>query len=191
MDPGNTHRNPRVDMSDEAKTPAAAADGAAEAPAKGPNKLLLPLIVALMTIAGGAVGVVVVAPRLIAAKAPVAEGLEANPEAHGEAKAGAEAGPMFKIDNLIVNPLGALGSRFLMVSVAVETPNAKLEAQLRSREAQIRDIVIALLERQTMETLALPGIRDSLKTQLSDTISVIAGMGKARLNVFLPQFVIQ
>ncbi|MBL8989258.1 MAG: flagellar basal body-associated FliL family protein [Gemmatimonadetes bacterium] len=176
--------------------PAEAAEGEAKAK-KGPNKLLLPLIVLLMTAAGGAVGMMVVAPTLVAREHKAA-GLEAEGgeggEEHGgggeHGEGGGEKGPMFKIDNLIVNPAGSQGSRFLMVSVAVETPDAKLEEHLRAREAQIRDVVIAMIETLTMDNLSQPGIRDSLKTVLSDTISTIAG-SKAKLRVFLPQFVIQ
>ena len=68
-------------------------------------------------------------------------------------------------------------------------PTAQDEA-LRAMEAQIRDLVISLLEKQTMEALGTPGIRDSLKAQLSDTISALA-RSPTKLPVFLPQFVIQ
>ena len=183
-------------MSDEkAPAPAEGAEGEAK-PKKGPNKMLLPLVVLLMTVAGGVVGAMVVAPTLVARShktAGLADSTEAEGDKkegeHGEGKGG-ERGPMFKIDNLIVNPAGSQGSRFLMVSVAVETSDAKLEEELRAREPQIRDVVISMLERQSMESLSQPGIRDTLKIQLSDTISVIAGT-RSKLKVFLPQFVIQ
>ncbi|MGE0443260.1 MAG: flagellar basal body-associated protein FliL [Gemmatimonadales bacterium] len=183
-------------MSDEAAAAAAPEGEGAAAEPKKPNKLVLPLVVALMTIAGGVVGVMVVAPKMIAARTHVAEGLEAEGgseeggEHGGGEHGGGERGPTFKIDNLIVNPSGSQGSRFLMVSVAVETADGKMEELLRGREAQIRDVVIAMLERKTMDDLSVTGIRDSIKAELSDTITAIAGM-KTKLRVFLPQFVIQ
>jgi flagellar FliL protein len=185
-------------MAQEAPTHAAPAEGGSSQvkPERAPNKLLLPLVVALTTIAGAAMGVLVIAPKLIAARSHVAEGLARDSSTGGESETvsenahGGERGPTFKIDNLIVNPSGSQGTRFLMVSVAVETPNAAMEALLRSREAQIRDLVITMLERQTMESLAQPGIRDTLKAQLSDTITALSGQS-SRLRVFLPQFVIQ
>ncbi|MCC7131709.1 MAG: hypothetical protein IT352_03640, partial [Gemmatimonadales bacterium] len=99
--------------------PAEAAEGEEKAK-KGPNKLLLPLIVLLMTAAGGAVGMMVVAPTLVAREHKAA-GLEAEPAEGGEGgeehggggehgEGGGEKGPMFKIDNLIVNPAGSQGS---------------------------------------------------------------------------------
>ncbi len=183
-------------MSEEAHA-APAAEGTEAKPAKGPSKLMLPLVIALMTIAGGVVGVWFVGPRL-SARASLQAGLEAEAAAAGkgdkedgkEGAKGGEKGPVFKLDNLIVNPSGSQGARFLMVSVAVETVDGKQDEDLRARESQIRDLVISLLEKQTMESLSSPGIRDSLKAQLSDTITIIAG-SKTRLHVFLPQFVIQ
>jgi len=172
-------------MSEPAAPEAAPAEGA-EAKPKKPNKLVLPLVVALMTVAGGAVGVMVVAPKLMADRT-------AHEDADSTAARAAEPvgkGPMFKIDNLIVNPAGSQGTRFLMVSVAVETPDAAFEALLRSREPQIRDVVIAMLERQTMESLSITGIRDTLKAQIADTITTLSG-AKSKLRVYLPQFVIQ
>lgn len=182
-------------MSEEAAAPAEGAEG--EAKPKKANKLLLPLVTAVMTIAGGVVGVLVIGPKLTARQAMQA-GLEAEPkeekeeakeEGH-EGEKGGEKGPMLKLDNLIVNPSGSQGSRFLMVSVAIETTSGDQDEKLRAQEPQIRDVIIALLEKQTMEQLSEPGIRDTLKAQLSDTISAIAGT-KTKLKVFLPQFVIQ
>ncbi|MHB1328087.1 MAG: flagellar basal body-associated FliL family protein [Gemmatimonadales bacterium] len=175
-------------MSDQA-TPEAGAEEAA-AP-KAPNKLILPLVVAIMTIAGGAVGVMVIAPMLAPAHQTAALDPAHSPDSAGEAATGKETkGPIFRIDNLIVNPSGSQGSRFLMVSVAVETSSASHEEQLRRQEAQIRDVTISLLERETMESLSQVGIRDTLKSRLADTLSAITG-SRPKLRVFLPQFVIQ
>jgi flagellar basal body-associated protein FliL len=77
-----------------------------------------------------------------------------------------------------------------MVSVAVATADAKLEEQIRAREPQIRDVLIALLERQTLESLGQPGARDSIKRAMTDTITALAA-GGGKIQVYLPQFVIQ
>ena len=175
------------------EAPAGKPDEGAAGPKKAPSKLLLPLVVALATVLGGVVGVVVVAPKLIAsrAKAEAKKVEEANAagEEKKEGKA-AEKGPLLKIDNLIVNPAGSQGSRFLMVSVAIETTSGQMDEALRRQEPEIRDILIALLEKQTMESLGRPGIRDSLKEAIADTVTALAKSPR-RLAVFLPQFVIQ
>jgi flagellar basal body-associated protein FliL len=65
-----------------------------------------------------------------------------------------------------------------------------MDEALRRQEPEIRDILIALLEKQTMESLGRPGIRDSLKEAIADTVTALAKSPR-RLAVFLPQFVIQ
>ena len=159
-------------------------------PKQGSSKLMLPIVVAAATLLGGVMGVVVVAPRVIASRMPATTSEADSGAAQPAHEPAGEQGPLFTIDNLIVNPAGSLGSRFLMISVAIETPNAKVEETLRKQEPRIRDMIIALLERQTMEMLSQVGARDSLKAQLADTIATVYG-GGARLRLFLPQFVIQ
>jgi flagellar protein FliL len=163
--------------------------GEGTAPKKGASKLLLPIIVAVATLAGGVVGVTVVAPRLIAARATSAE--PADSAAEGEhGGEGGEPRPLLKMDNLIVNPAGAQGTRFLMVSVAVEAPTPKVGDELRAQELRIRDLIIGLLERQTMQDLSTPGIREDLKGQIADTIGALMGQA-GKIRVLLPQFVVQ
>ncbi len=162
--------------------------GEGEAPKKGASKLLLPIIVAVATVAGGVVGVTVVAPRLIAARAASAAPADSADGEHGGG--GGEPGPLLKMDNLIVNPAGAQGTRFLMVSVAVEAPTPKVGDELRAQELRIRDLIIGLLERQTMQDLSTPGIREELKGQIADTIGALMGQA-GKIRVLLPQFVVQ
>ena len=98
-------------------------------------------------------------------------------------------GSVFKIENLIVNPAGTEGSRFLMATVAFELDDPKAEETLRSSEIAIRDKIISVLENQTMEMLTRPGARDSLRNRLAEAVSPFAD--DAEMRVYLPQFVIQ
>jgi flagellar FliL protein len=108
---------------------------------------------------------------------------------HGRGEKGS-GGRIFKIDNLIVNPAGSEGSRFLMTSVAFEVETEAAELALKDHEVQVRDLVVSRLENQTMRMLTLPFARDSLKRQLAAAIVGVIGP-KARVTVYLPQFVIQ
>jgi flagellar protein FliL len=167
-------------------------------PAFNPRQLMLVGAVVVAVAAGIGGGVVVLGPRLAglrgAAPAARAEGGEKEKDKekekgknHGKE---AEKAVVFKIDNLIVNPAGSGGTRFLMASVAVEVPDARIEAQLRDRDFQVRDAVIAVLERQTLESITAPGGRDSVKARLVETLAPMVGRG-VPMHVYLPQFVIQ
>jgi len=146
-------------------------------------------VTAAAALAGIAVGGVVVGPRL-AHPAASAEEEPAETGGHGE-KAEGEQGEkrMVRVDNLVVNPAGSEGLRFLMVSVAFELSDAAAEAKLRGAEVQIRDLVTGVFERQTMAGLTRPGARDSLRISLAEAMKPIIGAVPVR--VFLPQFVIQ
>lgn len=109
-----------------------------------------------------------------------------------EKKGGKEGkGPtaVFELSNLIVNPAGTEGSRFLMATVAFELDDPKLSEALRENDIAIRDQVISVLENQTMEMLTRPGARDSLRVLLAEAIAPYAEGAEVR--VYLPQFVIQ
>ncbi len=110
-------------------------------------------------------------------------------EGKHSSKEGKAEGSVLKIENLIVNPAGTEGSRFLMASVAFEFDDPKVEEMLRANDIAIRDQVISVLENQSMEMLTRPGARDSLRSRLAAVIAPYAE--DAEMRVYLPQFVIQ
>jgi flagellar protein FliL len=104
-------------------------------------------------------------------------------------KEGKGPAAVFELENLIVNPAGTEGSRFLMATVAFELDDPKLSELLRENDIAIRDQVITVLENQTMEMLTRPGARDSLRVLLAEAVApYVEG---AEMRVYLPQFVIQ
>jgi len=169
--------------------PATPAEG--DAPAARPKPKGMVLIAVLVAAAGAGVGGgFVLAPHLAPHGSKAADSSAAEPEKeHGkEGKEG--GGRIFKIDNLIVNPAGSEGSRFLMTSVAFEVETEAAENALKDHDIQLRDLVVSRLESQTMQMLTQPFARDSIKRQLAAAVAAIIGQ-KARVSVYLPQFVIQ
>lgn len=173
--------------------PTAPAEGGT-APAKGKPKAMI-LVAVLVAAAGAGVGGgFVLAPRLAAHGATAADAGAPEAGDHEDKehdKGGKESGGrIFKIENLIVNPAGSEGSRFLMMSVAFEVESEAAEAALKTHDVQVRDLVVSRLENQTMAMLTQPFARDSIKRQLAAVITTVVGP-KARVKVYLPQFVIQ
>ena len=169
-------------------------EAAAEAPAKSKN-MVIPIVLGCAVL-GAAVGAFVVAPRLVPTAA-AAEAPADGEEGHGDAEEGEEgktgdgkaAGKVFRIDNLIVNPAGSQGQRFLMATVAFEVSEAD-EATLRAREIQVRDDVVGVLAAQPLDSLIAPHSRDALKARLVE-VARRRLAPKAKVTVYLPQFVIQ
>lgn len=191
---------------------AKAAEGDATPAAKAgpPPQLLLIIVIVLALVAGGASGALLIAPRLIhakqasafaAAEADLAGGKHGKKKKAGKSsdKGGGEHGkdagksPIYKIENLIVNPAGAQGQHFLMCSVAFELEDSKLGDLLRQREVQLRDGVISTLESQSMTQLTAPGARDSLRSRIAAVAMPLLGEDgeDTVIKVYLPQFVIQ
>lgn len=185
-------------MSDAQEKTAAAAPGAppAAAAAKGPALPVLAAAVALALGAGGALGALALAPLVTGPRAAApahaeeddAEGEHAAPK---KGKHGEEARlPVHRLDNLIVNPAGSQGQRFLMTTVAIEVASEKDLERLRLRDLQLRDEVVAVLGRETLESLTAPGGRDSLRDRLAAAVRPFVSK-RARPRVYLPQFVVQ
>src|SRR5690242_20732794 len=109
-----------VIMSDSSTpVPESQPDSAPPAPA-GPKPMVM-IGVIVLALGAGAGGGFALAPRLLPKAATAADSAAAHAE-EGESlheKGGkASGGKIFRIDNLIVNPAGSEGSRFLMASVA-------------------------------------------------------------------------
>lgn len=197
-------------MSEDAKAPderpAGPAAAAAATPAKGgpkiPPLVLLIAVVVLALGAGAAAGALLVAPRIIHARqaaladAGHGKGGKARKKPRKESRSGKEGEgktPVYKLENIIVNPADSQGQRFLMCSIAIESDDPKVLDGLREHEIELRDHVVTLLAAQSLESLTAPGARDSLRARLLAAIRPTLGADDqdAELQVFLPQFVIQ
>ena len=175
---------------------AAAAPAEGEAPAAPGKGMMIGLLVVGIAV-GGATGTFVLAPRLVPPVAVVADSAAEHGEGeksegegeHGQKEEGA-APKMVTLDNIIVNPAGSQGSRFLMTSVAIATEDEKLESSLRDRQVELRDKVTTVLEVMTMQQLTAVGARDTVKTRVQSMVVQMIG-GRPKIKVFIPQFVIQ
>ena len=131
-------------------------------------------------IAGSAVGLFGIGPVLAKRKA-------APPATKAEEVRSAVT---HALDNLVLNPAGSSGTRFLMVTAAFELKNAGAEQFMKDHEAEVRDKILALLGRKTVDELTDPAQRDGIKKQVLEAVIPIFPKGDV-LKVFFPQFVVQ
>jgi flagellar protein FliL len=106
----------------------------------------------------------------------------------GEKKAGAVVAVM---ENLVLNPSGSNGTRFLMAAVAAEVKDEKVKEEITGRDAELRDAVLRILGERTVEQLADMNLREGLKKQLTDSLNARLENKSAIKRVYFPQFVIQ
>lgn len=199
-----------------ANEPTPAADAAAPAKPKLP---VLIGMVAVGLLVGGATGAVFVGP-MVAKKmgkvTPVvvaAEGEHADADADAEGgdhadagadkaaadgehaapkegEAAAEAAAVHLLENLVLNPASSGGSRFLLLTVAIEVGNAKAAEDFKGRDAELRDIILTSLGVKTVEELTEIARREQFKTELKTAINAKFGK-KAVKSLYFPQFVVQ
>lgn len=177
-------------MSDELQAEA----NAVEAPAStGPGKVVLIGAVAGTLLVGAAAGLLVIGPKVAGARAPAAdsthaEGAAADDHAGGAKPAGAA---VHTIDNMVLNPAQSNGSRFLLVATAVEVSEPGLVDQLKTRDAEARDVLINVMGRRTVEQLTDLAQRDSLRAEIAAALNEMLRKPKGVRRVYFSQFVVQ
>jgi flagellar basal body-associated protein FliL len=182
-------------MSDTTQ-PAAAKPDRATAPAKGGPAVPITIGILVVALAAGvALGTLVLGPKLASSKHAAAAPAEANGGAEGKhGKQGKEGkedkAAFYRVENIIVNPSGSEGAHFLMATVAIALNDSKSEEFLKAHEDELRDRVISVLEKQSLESLSAPGARDTLRGRIATALSPLIGKADPS-RIFLPQFVIQ
>ncbi len=189
--------------------PAPPAEGE-EAPAKaGPKGVVLIGALVGSLLIGGAAGVFAVGPMLAkksgyvvvpsaadsGAQSSEAEAEHAAPAAgeHGEGGEGGAASNLHLIDNLVLNPAGSGGSRFLMLAAAIEFTDPAQVEEMKTRDSEVRDIVLRVMGSKTVEELSDMGHREAIKAELADSLGTLFKKSKKKAihRIYFPQFVIQ
>lgn len=147
-----------------------------------PRRLLPTLVAAIGLALGGGLGWAVVGPVFVEHR-----GAARSEEESGSAQ---KERSFYSVENLVVNPAGTRGMRYLVVTVTVEVKSANAARDLTSRDAEVRDALVRLLGRKTVEELADVDRRESLRQEIHDVIAGMVSRGEV-VRVFLPLYVIQ
>jgi flagellar FliL protein len=178
-----------VDHHPERGAMSQAADPAESPEAAGPTspiKRWLPVAGALVL--GAAVGTIVVVPRISGAKPAADAAHQPSGKSDGHGGEGGASASML-LENVIVNPAGSFGSRYVIASVEFEFASPDIAGVLQARENAVRDAVGSVLERLSIEQLTQPGSREAVRHQLDSVAAAHAGSHPTA--VHLPQFLIQ
>jgi flagellar FliL protein len=200
-----------------ANEPTPAADAAAPTKPKLP---VLIGMVAVGLLVGGATGAMFVGPMVATKMGKVTPVAAAADGEHGEEGADAEGGgehadaggeesaaegghdapkegegkgegaAVHLLENLVLNPASSGGARFLLLTVAIEVGNAKAGEEFKTRDAELRDIILTALGVKTVDELTEIARREQFKTELKTAINAKFGK-KAVKSLYFPQFVVQ
>lgn len=153
---------------------------AAPAPAKG--KVMIMAVGGLVIgLAGGFLGVGPVLAKNKAAQ-------PAKVEHHDEKES--SSGASWALENLVLNPAGSGGARFLMVNATFEMKDEAAKEAAKDKEAEARDIILALLGKKPIEVLSDISQREAIKKEVLAAVAPLFPKGVVT-KVFFPQFVIQ
>jgi flagellar protein FliL len=143
---------------------------------------------------GGVLGLLVAGPKMtsLVLGDPVADTPAGAPGGRTRAERSGKSEPtaIYSIDNLVVNPYGTRGTRFLMISLTMELDAVKTGEALKARDAEIRDRMLEILGGKTVEELVAVEARDELRRELQAATQALLREGQV-LRIHLPQFVIQ
>ncbi|MFN8571761.1 MAG: flagellar basal body-associated FliL family protein [Gemmatimonadaceae bacterium] len=184
-------------MSEETAPPA---EGEAKAASKGPKGIVLIGALAGGLLLGAAGGLFALGPMLakksgyvvhpdsLAADSSEAEAATGGHEGGKEGEAAAST--VYLIDNVILNPAGSGGTRFLMLATAVDAKDATVVEQMKARDAETRDVLLRVMGSKTVEQLADMRFREDIKKELTDSLGALFKKGAIR-RIYFPQYVIQ
>jgi len=169
----------------------------AAAPSSKPKLPLLIGMVAVGLAVGGGTGAAFLGPMVakkLGKEAPIvahADSAAAEEEAAAEdSTAEGAATPVHLLENLVLNPAGSGGARFLLLTVAMEVGSAKAAEDFKNRDAELRDIILTSLGTKTVDELTDISRREVFKKELQTAVTERFGK-KAVKSLYFPQFVVQ
>ena len=123
--------------------------------------------------------------------APSSAPSQAEPAKGAEQKESAEqAKSIFVVKDIIVNPAGTNGTRFLLTTVGFEISGAEREKDLEKKEVQVRDVLNTILTSKGLDDLVKVEQRDQLRKEISLKVGELLPPG-ALTNVYFSKFIIQ
>ncbi len=169
---------------DQAKQPAQAAPPAAAQGATPMKLVIIGIPVFLVQLA--VVYLLVskfVAPSQGTAQAEPAKAAETK-ESSDQAKS------IFVVKDIIVNPAGTNGTRFLLTTVGFEINGAEREKDLERKEVQVRDVLNTILTSKGLDELVKPDQREQLRKEIFQKVGEMLPAG-VLTNVYFSKFIIQ
>ncbi len=111
-------------------------------------------------------------------------------EAKNDSEGSREIAYIFEVENIIVNPAGTGGTRFLSASVGFELAYEDLMPLFKARQAQIRDALITILGSKNIEQLTDMKQKEIARLQIKRRVEQLLETDEL-IAVYFTDFVIQ
>jgi len=107
-----------------------------------------------------------------------------------EKKKTVEVGQFYEINDLVINPAGTQGRRFLVIEMGLETDKPELLEEAKLKEIWIRDAIITLLAKKEPDELLDFNLRRKLKTEILTVLNKKLSTGKFN-RVYFKKYIMQ
>lgn len=87
-------------------------------------------------------------------------------------------GQFLEIKDIVINPAGTLGRRYLVLEMSLETQNPEIIVEAETKTIWIRDSIISFLTKKTSEELLDITLREELKEGLLQEVNENLSTGK-------------
>lgn len=154
-----------------------------EAPPQNKGKRVILLLALGGILAGGAAGALALGPV-------IAKRIAARPAPAKTDAAKVDLAVTYDMANLVLNPAGTGGTRFLMVTATFQLKDDNTKDLFKARDSEVRDRILSVLGEKTIDDLSAMDQREGIKKEIVDSVGAMFPKGTI-LNLFLPQFVIQ
>lgn len=101
-----------------------------------------------------------------------------------------DMGPMFPLDDFIVNLISDGNKKYLKVNMTLELSGEELAAELDTKQDAIRSLIIDILTDKSVEEISTVKGKDKLKEQIADSLNERLSDGQID-NVYFTKFVVQ
>jgi len=155
----------------------------------GGNKLLLIIIIVLLLlllVIGGLVAYFLLSGN----DEPQAQQAPQQIEKKKKVQNLTEIGPIYPLDQFIVNLVSANADRYLKCKIDLELDSPDTQKEIDKKLPAIRDLIIRILSSKTVEEIQTAKGKEKLKEEIKRKINEILTTGEVR-NVYFTEFVIQ
>ena len=101
-----------------------------------------------------------------------------------------EIGPIYPLDQFIVNLVSNNSSRYLKCKIDLELDSPELQQEVDKKLPAIRDLIIRILSSKTVEEIQTAKGKEKLKEEIKRKINELLTTGEIR-HVYFTEFVIQ
>jgi flagellar FliL protein len=116
---------------------------------------------------------------------------QAEPQATETAeKTEPEEQQIYVVKDLIVNPAGTNGTRFLLTTVGFEVGSVEARTEMEKKEVQVRDMLNTILASRALDQLIDTRQKENLRVEIGEKTAAMLKTGKLK-NVYFSKFIIQ